>query len=187
MRRPSAAVLSAVLLATVAWQNPQPAWGNDITVAPAACVTPFLDQAFPMRWTEHYLMNPPDGIRTWVVCPLTYDNDVVTFSPEVDVRVTGAIAPGATLADVPVCYFTVSNRTNLSQPPYIDGPAQIYQTGLGTSTNDPAAQLWQATVFNIPRGAIAGATQSSDVNDWSASVFCRLPPGYSLTNVFLGI
>jgi hypothetical protein len=168
------------------------AQANDVNVPPSMCVAPFLDQAFPMRWHEHFLMNPSTGSRTWVICPLTFDNDVVTWSapqPTVEIRVTGAISSDASLADVPQCFFTVADRLNLNQPPYVMGPARTYQQGLGTTTNNPIPQIWQAAaITNIAamRAAIGtnpGTPDAGAMNDWSSTVFCRLPPGYSLSQI----
>jgi hypothetical protein len=183
----TAAAATMILTLGVGMTHTPMVMANDVTVPPAMCVAPFLDQAFPMRWHEHYLMNPPSGTTTYVICPLTYDNDVVTWNPEVNlVRVTGGFSPSANLADAPNCFFTVADRTNLSQVPYINGTGRTYQIGLATAINSPIAQTWQAQASNIPRTDIASATGSNNVNDWSATVFCRLPPGYGISNVFVG-
>lgn len=89
-------------LATVL-TGPGPVVADDINTAPTACVAPFLNQAFPMRWHENYLMNPLSGTRTWVICPLIHDNDEVDFDPLFNVAITGGITPGANTGDRPVC------------------------------------------------------------------------------------
>lgn len=184
------ATLAATVILTTTMTGAPPVFANDVTVPPSMCVAPFLDQAFPMRWHEHFLMNPTSGSRTWVICPLTYDNDVVDWTTGVSVRVTGGISPNVSLADVPVCYFTVADRTNLNQPPYITGPSKIYQQGLGTVANNPFPQVWQASGPNVPIASIRASigtdpavSNAAAMNDWSATVFCRLPPGYSISQV----
>lgn len=183
-----AATASAIMLTATLLALPQ-AQANDVNVPPSMCVAPFLDQAFPMRWHEHFLMNPSTGTRTWVICPLTFDNDVVTWEDPISIRVTGAISSDSSLADVPQCFFTVADRLNLNQPPYVMGPARTYQQGLGTVTNNPIPQIWQATsntsiaAMRAAIGTDPGISNGAAINDWSSTVFCRLPPGYSLSQI----
>lgn len=173
---------TGTLALATALTGPAPVVADDINTAPAACVAPFLNQAFPMRWHENFLMNPLSGTRTWVICPLTYDNDVVDFDPNFSVAITGGITPGANTGDRPVCYMTVNDRRNLFQPPYIFGQQRRYVGGLNTLINSPVSGAWQAN-GSVTIAALSSSIGIGNRNDWSASVFCRLPPGYSVSQI----
>jgi hypothetical protein len=126
--RLSVALTSAIVLSGLF--SPQ-SIANDVQVAPANCVAPYLDQAFPMRWHENYLMNPTSNIATWVICPMDLDVDVLPVG--FVAFVTGGIMSGAS-GELPSCFFTVNSAVNLLQPPFIPGPAAIYTLSMQVDT-----------------------------------------------------
>lgn len=162
------------------------AMANDINIHPAACQAPFLDQAFPMRWHEFYLMNPADNRSTWVICPTTWDQDVVTWpvGGSTTVEIHGAIQAGAS-GDAPVCFFAATDRDNLQLPPYIETPggARKFLQNLGTAMAEPR---WSSS-GNVSHASIWQALggSSTDPSRWGVSLFCQLPPGYAISNIFL--
>lgn len=150
------------------------------TVPPSACFAPFLNQAFQLRWHEAYLMNPLDSVATYVICPLTVD--VANLGPNIGVGVWGANMSGALSS--PQCFFSVTDKDNLSQPPYITGVMRRYGTALPTTI---AGSLWQAvTAPVVTRAAIDAAIgpPTSPLTQANA-VFCLLPPGWGISEIAL--
>ena len=164
--------LIALLLGVVTTERVS---ANDLNIQPATCVAPFLNQAFPMRWTEHFLMNPSDGVETWVVCPVNFDNDVVDLDGTF--IVTGAVMSGAS-ASAPVCYFTAYDRRNQKQLPYITGTDRTYGAVIPVTKTGTS---WSATL-NVDRAGIV-ASIGGNANNWGAAVFCRLPVGHSVSQI----
>lgn len=173
--RLSVALTSAIVLSGLF--SPQ-SIANDVQVAPANCVAPYLDQAFPMRWHENYLMNPTSNIATWVICPMDLDVDVLpaTFVA----GVSGGIMSGAS-GEIPSCFFTVNSAANLLQPPFIYGPAVTYTLSMQVDTLDPYP-IWTA---GIGVSALDVYAFLSDPNLWAASIFCKLPPGYGISQLLI--
>lgn len=162
------------------------AMANDINIHPAACQAPFLDQAFPMRWHEFYLMNPADNRSTWVICPTTWDEDVVTWPAggSTNVQIHGAIQSGAS-GDAPLCFFGAADRDNLRLLPYIDipGGAKNFVQNLGTTKTPPRWFSSGNVSHDSIRQALGGA--STNPSRWGVSLFCQLPPGHAISNIFL--
>lgn len=147
-----------------------PALANDVQMAPSDCVAPYLSQAFPMRWHENYLMNPTSNTATWVICPVTYDVDVLPTS--FVASVVGGRMSGAS-AELPSCFLTVNSAVNLAQPPFINGPADkaILRMDVQLLSSDP--RIWLAAV-----GAPGGVPPLT-----AMTMFCKLPPGYGISQL----
>jgi hypothetical protein len=173
--RLSVALTSAIVLSGLF--SPQ-SIANDVQVAPANCVAPYLDQAFPMRWHENYLMNPTSNIATWVICPMDLDVDVLPVG--FVAFVTGGIMSGAS-GELPSCFFTVNSAVNLLQPPFIPGPAAIYTLSMQVDTLD-TYPIWTA---GIGVNALDVYAFLLDPEFWSASIFCKLPPGYGISQLVI--
>jgi len=152
---------------------------NDIVMAPAGCQAPFLYQAEPMRWHEWYLLNPLTNITTWVICPLTYDEDVVTWPAggSSNVNVYGAIEAGA--SGTPRCFFGAADRTNTSLPPYIFGSSKAYAQNLGSTVTAPT---WRST-GSVSHDNIRTALGGSSAQNWGLTIFCELPPGHAISGI----
>ena len=150
------------------------------SVPPSACVAPFLNQAFQLRWHEAYLMNPLDSVATYVLCPLTVD--VPDLAPNIAVGVWGANMSGALSS--PQCFFGATDQDNLSQPPYIAGVKRRYVTALPTTI---AGSLWQAiSAPAITRTAIDTAIGApTNASTQANAVWCLLPPGWGISQLVL--
>jgi hypothetical protein len=157
---------------------------NDINMAPAGCQATFLDQAFPMRWHEFYLLNPASNRTTWVICPTTWDEDVVSWlaGNSTNVQIHGAIQPGASF-QTPLCFFGAADRDNLELDPYINIPGgkRNFIQLLGTTLSQPR---WSATA-RVDHDSVRQALQSNSAERWGVSLFCQLPPGYAISNIIL--
>jgi hypothetical protein len=171
---------SAMLLAGLFMPLSNDVVANDVNIAPASCQAPFLNQAFPMRWHENYIMNPTSNpTATWVICPIPFDND--TLPSTFGIAVAGGIMGGAS-SDLPTCFVTAQNGFNLSQPPYISGPSFKLTSSMTVEllANDP--RVWYGT-----RGIKRSDWETAlvDLDGGAASLFCKLPPGYSISTVLL--
>lgn len=155
----------------------QPAVANDIQIAPSDCVAPYLGQAFPMRWHENYLMNPITNTTTWVICPVTFDVDVLT--PAFLAAVVGARQSGAG-PELPSCFFTINSALNLSLPPFINGPAAKYTKSLPTSVSSTDSRIWLSVAAIDATQAVSAA---GSPQFWAMSLFCKLPPGYGISEL----
>ena len=153
---------------------------NDLNLPGASCVAPYLNQAFPMRWNETYLMNPANNIDTWVICPLELDND--TFPPVFVVSVVGARMAGAG-SILPSCYLAIYNAANLQQPPFISGPGNnTLSFALTSSLPVPNVPLWMSGLGVNLSGA-GNVIAYPDLI--AATVFCKLPSGYSISTIIV--
>lgn len=177
-QKSSAVVLRAALIFGVLGASWGSAFANDVNVAPSACQAPFLDQAFGLRWHESYLMNPASNVDTWVVCPVPIDND--TVPNEFAIGVIGSHMAGAS-TELPSCFFMVTSAINTTQPPFRDGNNQRYSLALDTSNLN--ADLWGAAI-DVVKSDVEGAVGSPNL--WATTVFCKLPHGYSISQVVLG-
>ena len=156
-----------------------PVLANDINVHPAACQAPFLNQAGPMRWHEYFLMNPANNVPTWVICPMTYDDDVVNFNNggTFSVSLRGGKMDGAS-GGLPTCEFKVHSRDNLRQGVYIDrSPNRTFAQGLTSTTN---GATWSAS-GTITRTDVSDDVGTGNQRYWGVSVVCLLQPGYSIS------
>ena len=153
---------------------------NDLNIPAASCVAPYLNQAFPMRWHENYLMNPAGNVDTWVVCPLEFDND--TFPLAFVVSVVGARMAGAGSV-LPTCFVSIYTSANLQQPPFITDSSNTKLT-LAMSSNPllTYSSVWQAARAVNLSGAGDVIAFPDQV---AASVFCKLPSGYSISTIWL--
>jgi hypothetical protein len=177
------AVMSACTLLVGGAITPAAVQANDIVTHPSNCRATFLNQAFPMRWHEHFLMNPASNQPTYVICPMTFDPDVVTFNNggTFTVYVSGGIMSGAS-TDLPTCNFYAHSRFNLRQGIYIDRPPQAtYGEGLAVTTS---GAFWSAQT-NVTRTDVATALDTGSQYNWAVSAVCLLPPGYSLSYIGL--
>ena len=174
--------ICAIFVALAGAASPTSAIAQDnVFVHPASCVAPFLYQAERMRWHEHFLMNPANGERTWVICPFTYHNDYVTESGEWSIEVLIQKMSGAD-AEQPKCFYTVHSVLNQKWGDYINGtkyeftkPLPIQNLGggrYGATTTVTALELAEAlgSAFN----ALG-----------QMSVYCRLNPGWGINSVAL--
>jgi hypothetical protein len=124
-------------------------------------------------------MNPTTNNATWVICPLTFDVD--TLPAAFAAVVSGGIMSGAS-AELPSCFFTVNSSVNLMQPPFIYGPAARYALAMEVnrlSTGDP---IWLAGV-GVNALEVLAALPGPDL--WAASMFCKLPPGYGISQLLI--
>ena len=177
----TASVAAATLL-TGSMIATGPVYANDIIVHPASCRATFLDQAFPMRWHEHFLMNPDTNQGTYIICPMGFDPDVVNLSAgSFNVTVFGGIMSGAS-GSLPACVFKIHDRRNLKQGVYIDrSPTLIYSQGMTSQTN---GTQWAATLTTT-RAAVATELGNNDLSQWAISTVCFMEPGYSVTQIWL--
>jgi len=181
-KAPVLAGLAALLLPAL-FVAPQ-AVANDINMHPAGCQAPFLNQAVPMRWHELYLMNPASNIATWVICPTTWDQDVISWPAGgfTSVRIDGAVESGASV-DAPLCFFGAADRDNLSLPPYINIPGgkKSFIQNLATNKTPPRWFSQGAINHDALRSALGGTSSTR----WNVSLFCMLPPGHAISTIFL--
>jgi hypothetical protein len=175
--------LSGLLVALVGMSGMPAAKAAEYYNAPPSnCVAPFLDQAFRMRWHESYLMNPADSIPTWVICPIETSPQNLTDS-NYYAFVQGAKMDGAS-SDSPRCFLAITDRQNLSQPPYLDvvGAKRKYIVALNTALS---GTIWSASPFS----SITASQVSTDIGGSTSpytqvvTLFCALPPGYSISQV----
>jgi hypothetical protein len=167
----SAAKLAFTLF--VSALTPSVALANNVTAAASTCVAPYLDQAVPMRWHENYLMNPSSNVATWVICPMTFTADELT--PVFKAMATGAIMDDASI-ELPSCFFTINTAGNLMQPPFITDNADVYTRSMDTEDSAPS---WRAVVEVSTQDIVEAI--SPDPGVWAVSIFCRLPPGHSIS------
>jgi hypothetical protein len=151
---------------------------GDVNVSPSSCQAPFLSQAQGMRWHENYVMNPSWGVNTWLVCPINFDND--TLPSAFVVGVIGSLMDGAS-SERPNCFFTVHTAVNTTQPPFRSGNDGVLTWPLEFNMVDPT--LWAAG-RGISSVDVAGYLGDPDF--WAMAVYCRLPVGYSISQVTIG-
>lgn len=178
----SAITAFAVMTTGAALMVPNSASG-DLNVPALACQAPFLDQAEPMRWHEHFLMNPPGNRTTWVVCPLPVETDVMnnTFT----VGAFGNFIPNAAGSEAPLCYVNIIDITNQHIQEFWENPGQmkVYQRLL--DTQNPINTIW-SVASNLSVAEINARLNSPCANPpdcWGVSLNCKLPPGYGLNMV----
>lgn len=154
---------------------------SDINVHPSNCVAPLLNQAFPMRWHEWYLMNPASNQATFVLCPMPYDGEVVPIVGQVAV-ITGSRMSGAS-NEPPLCFFTVVDRLNADLGEFGNlGNKRAFTVAMQTQEAFP---LWAAVSPQISAAALASAGVSGNPKDWSVATFCNMSPGFAITQILL--
>ncbi len=170
----------AMLMALAASMLPAPSAADDLNIPAAACQAPYLDQAFPMRWHENYLMNPSWNRETWVICPMPFDNDALPVA-----FVVAAI--GSYMNDAsptaPACFVSVTASYNTTQPPFRSGNNYKYTQAMPTAFV-PDEPLWVAETV-IDANVVASVI-GPDPDFWVSTVFCKLPSGYSITSLNTG-
>ena len=183
-RRTRPSVCAAVALLACGMAATSPTYSNDIVVHPASCVAPFLDQARPMRWHEHFVMNPDNATEpTYLICPMDFNPSVVTLAAggTFVVQVIGARMDTAG-SGLPTCEFSVHRNTNLKQGIYLDrAPRQTYKEGL---TANSSGSLWVATT-TVTRTDVEDALGNANQFDWALATVCLLPLGYSISQIRL--
>jgi len=151
---------------------------------PSSCVAPFLYQAERMRWHEHFLMNPPDGQRTWAVCPVDmYIDDL-----------EAAVSGGNWLVQVylqhtsdavmvqPKCFFTMHSVLNQNWAGYIEGLDVTYTTPLLLQTNKGITVAEGVlSVEDILASVVPAAAEAP----FHLAVYCRLDPGWGINGIEL--
>lgn len=137
----------------------------DLNVPGLACQAPYLDQAFPMRWHEHYLYNPEANEGTWVVCPVAFETTELP-NPFI-VSVFGVFTQGA--RGFPVCYMNVVSLRNQHLNGVLENPGQrhIYTEQLTNRT--PFGQQWAADSI------VDYATVTAGLNNGETHRCGRLP------------
>jgi hypothetical protein len=158
-----------------------PALADDTNISPSACEAPFLSQAERMRWHESYLMNPTSSVATWVVCPVTFDNDELASGSTLTMRIQGTYMSGA--ASWPTCSFHATDAWNRYQAPYSTAtPNYKYNQALALNTY-LSNTVWMRS-GNVDMSAIEAAI-GTDRDDWQFAVSCYLPPGISISQIEL--
>lgn len=154
----------------------------DLNVPALACQAPFLYQAEPMRWHEHYLMNPPGNQGTWVVCPLPIET--LNMNNTFTIGAFGNFISGQS-NESPYCYLNIIDITNQHLQGFLENPGQmkIYQRLL--STQNPINTLWRVvstvTVQEVVNRIGQSCTNPADC--WGVSLNCYLPTGHGLNMV----
>jgi hypothetical protein len=135
-----------------------------------------------MRWHEHFLINPPDGQRTWAVCPINmYMNDLATSLDPRNFLVQVYLQHTSDAVMVqPLCFFTGHSVYNELWGSYIDGEAYTYGLPLTLQAvgNVTVAQgvISVADIVSAFPPAIAQAP-------FHAAAYCRLDPGWGINGV----
>ncbi len=155
------------------------ATADDVNVHPASCQAPFLDQAFPMRWHEYFIMNPTSGVDTWVICPVTFDNDEYSSGDSFDINARGGVMSGAS-GDIPTCIFSVNDEENLDQPGFVSGTRRVYEQALSVTRSGSG---WNGST-TVDYDDIATAVVGNK-NGWAMAVRCKLPIGHGVSQIAL--
>lgn len=149
---------------------------------PSSCVAPFLAQAERMRWHEHFLMNPPEGERTWAICPIdAYIPDLPDATSPRDwlIQVYLQNTLDAVMVN-PACFFTAHGVLNQKWGTYIDGEDVTYTLPLA---------LQQVGGITVAQGVIsvedilAGLPPGTAETPFHLAAFCRLDPGWGINGV----
>ena len=153
----------------------------DVNVPGLACQAPFLDQAFPMRWHEHYVLNPIGNQKTWVVCPLSFESTAIPQN--FAVAVFGMKQPGT--QEFPRCFVNFIDLTNQHLPGVVDNPGQKHLAQALMSNTDPQGQRWISFINANVQGVTSAVASNCGPACWTISVNCELPPGYAVQMVSL--
>lgn len=185
-RTAARAVLLAFAAATMlSLLGLETAVADQLSVHPASCQAPFLDQARPMRWHENYIMNPDTNQATYVICPISY-NFGTSFSAgsTVSIAVYGA-AQSTASSQAPQCFFSVAGADNLLLAPYINiqGGDRTFTQPLQTQLGFPQ---WLAQ-GSISSDSVANALQNTNPAFRNAAVFCLLPTGYGISTISINM
>jgi hypothetical protein len=149
---------------------------------PASCVAPFLFQAQGMRWHEHFLMNPPEGRRTWAICPIDmYIDDVATATAPRNwvVQVYLQNTADAVMVD-PVCFFTGHSVFNERWGSYIGGEPYTFTLPL---TLGAVGGVTVAQGVISVQEIVAGFPPAIAQGPFHVAAYCRLDPGWGINGV----
>jgi hypothetical protein len=174
-KRISQALVSAVVFST-ALLAPTGSALADLNVPGLACQAPYMDQAYPMRWHEHYLYNPENNQDTWVVCPVAFETSELP-NPFI-VSVFGVFTQGA--RGFPVCYMNVVSLRNQHLNGILNNPGQRHIYTVQLTNRTPFGQLWAADGQLDFATVTAGLNNGGDPPLWTITVNCMLPPGHSV-------
>jgi hypothetical protein len=156
----------------------QPAVSADVNVAPAVCQVPFGFQSQGLRWNENFLMNPSWNVDTWVICPVTFDHGAL---PDLFVAAVAGSVMGGASTESPSCFFTINSAENTGQLPYRTGNSRALTWTLDFRFR-PDTEVW-TTSRQINKTLIPGQVGNAQL--WAASFFCKLPTGYSISQLRL--
>ena len=164
----------------------------DINIGALACQAPYLDQAEGLRWHEHYVINPTNGVTTWVVCPIAFETQQLPNQFQV-----GAFGNSTIPGTNALCYANIVDLRNQHIPTFnfLNNPGQDMTGQWLMSTKNPANTLWSSWV-TLTQAAVNGAhmpppqtpvdpTQTQGPAFWSMTINCQLKPGQALNMVSL--
>ena len=164
----------------------------DINIGALACQAPYLDQAEGLRWHEHYVINPGNGVTTWVVCPIAFETQQLPNQFQV-----GAFGNSTIPGTNALCYANIVDLRNQHIPTgnFLNNPGQDMTGQWLMSTKNPANTLWSSWV-TLTQAAVNGAhmpppqtpvdpTQTQGPAYWSMTINCQLKPGQALNMVSL--
>ena len=164
----------------------------DINIGALACQAPYLDQAEGLRWHEHYVINPTNGVTTWVVCPIAFETQQLPNQFQV-----GAFGNSTIPGTNALCYANIVDLRNQHIPTFnfLNNPGQDMTGQWLMSTKNPSNTLWSSWV-TLTQAAVNGShmpppqtpvdpTQSQGPAYWSMTINCQLKPGQALNMVSL--
>jgi hypothetical protein len=165
----------------------------DINIGALDCQAPYLDQAEGLRWHEHYVINPENGVTTWVVCPIAFEtNDLPN---QFQIGAFGNTVPGAN--GLNACYANIIDLRNQHIPTnnFLNNPGQRMTFQTIMNTQNPSNTLWSSWV-TLTQGQINGGhmpppstpvdpTQSQGPAFWTITINCQLKAGQALNMVSL--
>jgi hypothetical protein len=164
----------------------------DINIGALACQAPYLDQAEGLRWHEHYVINPTNGVTTWVVCPIAFETQQLPNQFQV-----GAFGNSTIPGTNALCYANIVDLRNQHIPTFnfLNNPGQDMTGQWLMSTKNPSNTLWSSWV-TLTQAAVNAShmpppqtpvdpTQSQGPAYWSMTINCQLKPGQALNMVSL--
>jgi hypothetical protein len=164
----------------------------DINIGALACQAPYLDQAEGLRWHEHYVINPTNGVTTWVVCPIAFETQQLPNQFQV-----GAFGNSTVPGTNALCYANIVDLRNQHIPTFsfLNNPGQDMTGQWLMSTKNPSNTLWSSWV-TLTQAVVNGShmpppqtpvdpTQSQGPAYWSMTINCQLKPGQALNMVSL--
>lgn len=180
MKQDALKMLGAVIL-PLAFICPANSVLADLNVPGLACQAPYLDQAFPMRWHEHYIYNPESNRGTWVVCPVAFET--AELPNPFWVSVFGVFTQGA--RGFPVCYMNVVSLRNQHLNGILENPGQKHIYTIQLTNETPSGQQWAAHGQVNFNSVVSGLNNGGDPPYWTITVNCMMPPGHAIGMVSL--
>jgi hypothetical protein len=132
-----------------------------------------------MRWHEHFLMNPPEGRRTWAICPIdAYIPDIVDATRPRNwlVQVYLQHTTDAVMVQ-PACFFTAHGVFNQRWGSYIAGESVTYTIPL-TLGEIGGVTVAQAVVSSTE--ILADLPPGTAEAPYHLAAYCRLDPGWGI-------